>query len=89
MEAKWKRRRRNGRRKRRAILGFDGGGSRRGVAGKRRGPGEGVGGRLLGSESVSSASESIARPFPAIIVWASVPGERGNKERLDENMIKK
>lgn len=44
VKAKWKRRRRNGRRKQRAIPGFDGGGSRRGVTGKCRGLGEGAGG---------------------------------------------
>lgn len=43
MEAKWKWRGRNRRRKQREIPGFDGGGSRRGVAGRRRGPGEGAG----------------------------------------------
>lgn len=41
---KWKPRRRNRRRKQKVILGFDGSGSRRGVTGKRRGPGEGPGG---------------------------------------------
>lgn len=95
MEAKWKRRRRNGRRKQRAIPELW---CRRIFVGRNRevqGSGakvhEGVGGKgmILGSECVCFASKSIARWFPAIIVWASVTWERGNKDRPDENMMKK